>query len=135
MNVFKTIGELLLTVLGIIPASTVAATVNGPAIDRTGFLSCVLTGLAGAATGAPTTQSVIYKLQESVDGSTGWTDITDAAMAAITTDDTGDELDVNLAGAELFIRVVATVSFTGGTTPAQLIAATVALGGANKAPV
>jgi hypothetical protein len=89
--------------------------------------------MTGVATGGPTTQSTIYKFQDSPDGTTGWADYGTAA-AALTANGAEVELGVNLRGAKKFIRAVAVVSFTGGTTPAQLISASVALCGGQDIP-
>jgi hypothetical protein len=117
------------------PTNSVAATINGPAIDRRGFLSCVLHHACGAATGAPTSRTVDAKLQESADGSTGWTDIAGASATQLTADNSEAEKDVDLSGAKSFIRVVETVAFVGGTAPAIPVAATLTLGGSDSPPV
>jgi len=128
-------GKYIKPVAGFSPqASDGTAAIEGPAIDRTGFLSAVLHGRTGAVTGAPTAQTYDLKLQESADGST-WTDIPGAAITQITAADTEADVNVNLAGAEKYIRAVGTVTFTGGTTPTLQVAATVILGGADVKPV
>ncbi len=118
---------------GIAPQSTVAATVNGSAVDRTQFRAAKLSGLAGAASGTPTTQSVIYKLQDSADGSTGWADF-GTALADLDGDNEIANGNFDLAGAKKFVRAVATVAFTGGTSPEQLIGAVLILMGAQEDP-
>lgn len=134
LALFRNIGAFIKTVVGIDPDNASAGTINGAAIDRTGFESCVLHLAAGAASGAPTTQAIDAKLQESADGATGWTDIEDAAVTQITADDTDGEVDVDLSGAKQFIRAVVEVAFTGGTTPAIPVAAAVVLGGPQEVP-
>lgn len=129
-------GKYIKPVAGFSPqASDGVAAIEGPAIDRTGFLSAVLHGRTGAVAGAPTAQTYDLKLQESADGSTGWTDIPGAAITQITTADAEADVNVNLAGAKKYIRAVGTVTFTGGTTPTLQVAATVILGGADVKPV
>lgn len=131
----RDIGAYIAATKGIKPQSTTAATINGPAIDRVGKYSCVLQGSCGDATGSPSAQSVTHKLQHSADGSTGWTDLADAAAAALTANDTAVEVDVDLSGALRYIRAVAVVAFTAGTSPAIPIAATVVLGGSDTLPI
>jgi hypothetical protein len=137
----RNIGALIKSIKGINPANAAAGTTNGAAIDRAGvqgknfFQSCVLKGACGAATGAPTTQSVNQKLQDSADGSTGWADIAGAAIAALVADNTEAQVDVDLSGAKRFIRVVSLVAFTGGTSPAIPVSAEVILGPAMELPV
>ncbi len=88
----------------------------------------------GAASGSPTAQTVATKLQDSADGSTGWADVSGAAATDLTADDTEDEVDIDLSGAKRYVRVVATISFTGGTTPSIPVAATLVLAGKDELP-
>jgi len=118
---------------GVIPEDSSAATINGPAIDRTfsggGGESAVLHASCGAATGSPSAQTVDAKLQDSADGSTGWADIGDA-ITQLTADDTnGESPGINLSTLKGFLRVVMVVGFTAGTTPAIPVAASVVIGG------
>ena len=62
-----------------------ANTYNGDAIDTLGFDEIDYTINAGAIAAGIT--SVNAKVQESADGSTGWADITDAAITALDGDD------------------------------------------------
>lgn len=132
---YRNIGAYIKSVVGIIAVDTVPATINGPAIDRSGHDSCVLQHQCGAASGSPTAQTADAKLQESADGSTGWTDITGAAAAQLVADDTSAEVDVDLSGTKQFIRVVEVVALTAGTTPALDVAASVILGPTRELPV
>lgn len=127
------IGALIKAFLGVAPAARSAGAVNGPAINRQGYGSCTLIVTTGAETGSPSARSSTCKLQDSADGSTGWNDLAGASVAVAAVDAVG-EVDVNLAGAKQFIRVVNTTAFTGGTTPTLLSSAAVALGGADKLP-
>ena len=131
----RNIGARINVQTGIDPANASAGTTNGAAIDRRGFLSCVLHHAAGAATGAPSAQTADAKLQDSADGSGGWADLSGAAAVQLTADDAEDELDIDLSAAKEFIRVVSVVGFTDGTSPAIPVAATVVLGGSDTEPV
>lgn len=129
------IGAEIKVVWGLSPLDNSAGTRNGSAIDRAvanGALynSCVVAGRAGAASGTPTSFTVIYKLQDSADGSTGWADY-GSANATITADNGDAEGDFNLSSAKRYIRVVETVAFVDGTTPKVECAAVVVLAGAN----
>lgn len=125
------IGGEVKAIKAINPVDQAAGTVNGSAINRQGFLSAVLHCAAGAASGAPTAQTVDAKLQDSADGSTGWADITGAAITQLTADNSEAQVDVDLGTAKKFIRAVVDVGFTGGTSPSIPVAATVILGGAD----
>lgn len=129
------IGAYVATRQGLPNLSQAAGSRNGAAIDRLGFASLVLIDAVGAATGAPSTQTHDLKIQESDDGSSGWTDVSGAALAQKTTA-TAEvrRLDFNLAGVKRFIRTVETNAFTGGTTPAFPSAAVVVLGGSDELP-
>ncbi len=133
----KKLPELAQGVLGIAPISTVAATVDGPTIDRLaapqqGFEAAKLTGTVGAASGTPTTQSVVYQLRDSPDDIT-YADF-GAAIPAMTTDDAADSVNLDLAGADRYLQVRAVVSFTGGTAPEQVIGAVLTMLGPSEAP-
>ena len=129
------IGAYVKAQIGISPKNASAGATNGAAIDRQNFGSCALHVAAGAATGSPTAQTVDAKLQESADGSTGWTDITGAAITQIAADNGEAEKDVDLSSTKRYVRAVVTVSFTGGTAPAIPVAATAVFGGGNTLPV
>lgn len=130
----RDIGAGIKVVRGIAPADASAGTINGAAIDREGYLSAVLHHTCGAASGSPSAQTVDSKIQDSADGSTGWADYTGGAAAQLTADDAEAEVDIDLSGAKRYIRVVNVVGFTGGTSPAVEVAATVVLGGADVTP-
>ena len=107
-------------------------TTNGAAVDRDAFgmaQSCVLRAQSGAASGTPTTQLYDAKLQDSADGSTGWADVTGAAVTQMAADDEEQTVDVNLKMVKRYLRVVRVVAFTGGSTPAWAVAETLVLGG------
>ncbi len=131
------IGRLMQMVRGINPEDSAAATINGPAIDRfpaavpSGGKSAVLHVACGAATGGPSVQTVDAKIQGSVDGSTGWVDLSPAvAITQLTADDTESfSRNVNLARHRRHLRVVVTVAFTGGSAPTIPVSATLCLGG------
>ena len=130
----KDIGAYVKAQAGINPQDSAAATLNGAAIYRQDFDSCVLHAACGAATGTPTAQTVDDKPHDSPDVTSGWADIAGAAITQITADNGEAEKDVTLSGAKRYIRAVVTVGFTGGTTPKIPVAATVVLGGARAIP-
>jgi hypothetical protein len=131
----KNVGAFIKVVKGIDPVNAGAGAINGPAIDRQEFNSAVLKVSCGAAAGGPSAQTVDGKLQDSADGTTGWGDLAGAAVAQLTADNAEGQVNVDLSGAKRYIRTVATVAFTGGTTPAIPVAAEVVLGGATELPV
>lgn len=124
--------------VGITPRAPTASgtAIKGSAIDRTGFDSCVLVVQTGQDSGTPDSFSVAGKLQHSDTTTDGdFTDLTGAAIAAITTEDALAEVDVNLADAKQYVRAVVTPTYVGGTTPSVLLSAAVIKGGARNPPV
>lgn len=120
--------------VGVSPQNTDGTVINGAAIDRTGFMSCILAAAVGAVTGTPTSFTVPAKIQDSADGSTGWNDVTDGAITTLTAINTAGKKSVNLATAKKYIRVVVDVAFVSGTTPTADVAALVLLGGGDTDP-
>lgn len=132
----RNIGSLVALATSVRPQSASAGTINGAAVDRAAHntpYSCVLHTTAGAVSGAPTATSAQSKIQDSADG-TNFADylpdgVNIAQAAALTAANTENALSVDLGNARRYIRAVTIVSFTGGTTPAVLVAADVVIGG------
>ena len=130
------VGSYVVPVTSILPESAAAGTVNVTSIDRVLHnmpQSCVLHQVVGAESGAPTTASVQTKLQDSPDNST-WSDFKAGTAnvqqtAALTAANSENTAAIDLTAANRFIRAVSTVAFTGGTSPAILLAADIILGG------
>jgi hypothetical protein len=130
------IGSYVVPVTSVFPESAAAGTINGSSIDRMVHNlpnSCVLHQVVGAESGAPTTASVQTKLQDSPDNST-WNDYkagttTVQETAALTAANSENSAAIDLGAANRYIRAVTIVSFTGGTSPAILVAADIVLGG------
>ena len=125
-------GAYVTSFLGFAPISTVPAVVTGPSINRVDFNSAKLSVSCGAATGAPTAQTVDGILQHSVDGSTAWADFGTFAITQLTADDTESSVDIDLSNARGFIRAEITVALTAGTTPEIPVAAVISLAGASR---
>ena len=130
------VGSFVVPVISVFPESAAAGTVNGTSIDRALHnmsQSCVLHQVVGAESGAPTTASVQTKLQDSPDNST-WSDYKAGTAnvqqtAALTAANSENTAAIDLTAANRFIRAVSAVAFTGGTSPAILLAADIILGG------
>jgi hypothetical protein len=135
------VGSFVVPVTSVFPESASAGTINGASIDRTLHNlpnSCVLHQVVGAESGAPTTTSVQTTLQHSPDNST-WSNYqigtTVQQTAALTAANSEDTAAIDLGGAYRFIRAVTAVAFTGGTSPAVLVAADIILGGERELAV
>jgi len=116
------------------PQAAAAGAVNGLSVDRLGFEDAVLMVSVGAVAGSPTAQTVDVKVQDSADGTT-WADVAGLTVEQITAADTSKDLGINLSPLRRYIRAVATVAFTGGTTPNIQLAVAIALGKSRVEPV
>ena len=138
----KNVGAFIKPVTGIFPVNSAAGTVEGPGIDRfpdvgKQFDSCVLKLARGQDSGGADPHSVAAILEESSvqdDGAT-WSAIAGASIAALTVDDTEAQVDVDLTGAKRYIRVVAVVTLTAGSSPKLPFSADIILGGPKELPV
>jgi hypothetical protein len=135
MHRFTDSGAELDGVSGVRPKAATAGTEKGPGVDRTNFRSCKLIGQTGAATGGPSSQSATHKLQHSdtdVDGN--YVDFTGGAIAAHVADNQHSELNIDLSGAKQWIRAVAVVALSGGSSPTLPVSSSIVLGGASTTP-
>ena len=119
------------------PVSQAAGAVNGAAVDAKGYDSGLAIVEMGVATGSPTAQTVDAKIQESADGSTGWADVSGASITQQTADDKSAQIRVDDLenSRQRYLRLVITVGFTGGSTPAIPIVGNIVLGRAENIPV
>lgn len=135
LALLRDIGAYIKAVIGTVPLANTGTVVNGAAIDRLGFESCVLHTAGGSVTGSPTAQTLDSKLQDSILSGGPWADISPAvATTQLTADDTEAQVDADLSGVRRFIRVVQTVTLTAGTSPTWPVSSNVILGGASEVP-
>ena len=125
----KTLNEAIRSDVTIRPES-ITATETGLSVDRKGFDDAQVVLDVGAVTGSSPTLDL--KMQESADGSTGWTDITGATIAQVTASNAHKTLGMNLRSVKRFIRGIATI---GGSTPVFLVGVSINLGTTDKYPV
>lgn len=128
------IGPEIKIVTGTPPLAQTATAVNGTGIDRLGFDSCVLDVEAGAVTGGPSAFTLDSKIQHSDASGSGYADLSGAAIPQITAASSRKRVTVNLKGAKRYVRVVTTVTLTGGTSPTCPNAAIVVLGAPDSLP-
>lgn len=118
------------------PVTETATAIKGTAIDRTGFLSAIVTVGVGAVSGTPDSFSVASKLQESDTTTDGdFTDVTGATLTSLTAINTNTYKGFDLVGLKKYVRIVVTPTLTGGTNPKIYLTGAVALGDANIEPV
>lgn len=120
-----------------------ASAVNGVAIDTLGADNAAIHAYAKAASGAPSAATLAVKLQESVDGSTGWTDALDndgnVIGFTLTVTSVAAENEARIEGLNLnrerYLRAVVTPAFTSGTDPASIGFVEIVLGNKSPKPV
>ena len=138
ISTHRNVGEDIDTVTSILPQTSGAAAVAGSSIDRYSYgdaMSCVLHHVAGAVSGSPTTTSVSTVLEDSATGSGGWNTVPGSGSPTVLTAQNSEaSVSIDLSPAKRFIRAKTTVAFTGGSSPAALIAADVILGGQQELP-
>jgi hypothetical protein len=124
------------------PAANSAGTRNGTALAINTTRSIVLVANVGATAGTPTSFTVTYTLQDSLDGSS-FTDCagvnsSGAATLVVSTASSAAELDVDLTrycrAAATHIRFTEVVAFVAGTSPTVLSGATIVRGPGNSLP-
>jgi hypothetical protein len=119
---------------------------SGAVIDRDGFLSGIFAASVGSITGSPTAAKLKIAVTESdtsdgnyaacadprviVEGTDEWEIDLEASAPALNIN-----VDLDLVGCKRFVKVTATVTLTGGTTPASTNAYAIALGDAQVTPV
>ena len=138
----RDIGANVRTVVGTPTANDSGGTVNGPDLDLAaqgsdgtkGEHSAVLWAQSGVASGTPTTQLFDAKLQDSADGSTYADIVPPVAITQIAADSGVEFVDVDIRKLRRHLRVVSTVAFTGGTTPAWPVSTMLVLAGARVLP-
>jgi hypothetical protein len=129
------------------PAQPSGVTAYTAVNDPAGIYGTAIIGAAtGACTGSPSAQSLTFKVQHGAlaNGS----DMADVPASAyvdsnggsanapsLTADGSSAYIGVSLEGLGRYIRVVATLAFTGGTAPTQFVGAFAALGDGNSNPV
>jgi len=124
----------------VLPVITVGtATVNGIAIDRNGYISAGLAYIAGINPSVPTGFTVALKIQHSALSGSGYVDFitsipTFGTAADLSAASVAKYFDIDLTGAKQFVRVVATLTFTGGASPSAIWAAELVLGDKNVEP-
>ena len=131
----QSLGELVKLAASLAPVAGTGSAQNGPAVLRRGYTSCggvVAWSTSGGVTGG----TVLGKLQDSADGSTGWADFADAVTATIPAGPNASgafEVPVNLRGAKDYVRAVVDSDPAGGT-PASIVSASIVLSGAELLP-
>lgn len=121
---------------------------SGTVIDREGFLSAVLVASVGVITGSPTSATLTIKVEhcDTADGTFEAArdtmldpeHVTSGGILKAVTVESKDTLQMNLdlAGCKRYIKVTASITFTGGTSPAASDAAyALVLGDPDGSPV
>jgi len=118
--------------IGLAPvAQAASAEVDGSAVDTLGYQSGVLAVQVGATSGIPDSFTVDVKVQDSADGSTGWGDVSGAAITQIVAANKVTNIRISDAlgvQTKRYLRAVAAVVFVNGTSPKVGMSAALLLG-------
>lgn len=104
---------------GVTAAAAVTATVTGASVDCDGMAgSVIFTQQVGTVSG--TTPTLDGKVQDSLDGSTGWAD-TGATATQVTASTNNQNIVIDRSASKRFLRYVGTIA---GTTPSYALQVT-----------
>ena len=121
-------------VASLAPVAGTGSAQNGAAVNRTGYLSCIIP-FAYTTSGGVTGGTITVKLESSA--TSGGTYAQHGSTTTITLSGTNpggvEEVSFDLASANVFIRAVVDADPPGGT-PASIVSAPILLGGAAKVP-
>ena len=116
---------------------------SGAAIDRMGYRSAILAANISSVTGSPTAAKLTVAITDCDTASGTYAAAGDARALSIggseyTVDVSGTtelNIPIDLIGCKRHVKITATVTYTGGTSPSSTAAYALALGDADKAPV
>ncbi|BFT94959.1 MAG: hypothetical protein MNSN_01590 [Minisyncoccus archaeiphilus] len=131
----KTVFEEVKSLDAVRPVATDSAA-TAIVIDTLGFDSAMFVVQNGAATGTPSAQSIVAKVQECDTSNGDFADVSGASVT-ITASNKSAEIPVEglTTGRKRYLKLLVTPTLTGGTTPAALLSAICLLGRALKTPV
>jgi hypothetical protein len=118
---FRDLKNTINRALSVVPNNSVAATVTGTGIDlkdQEAPVACVC--CCGTASGTPSTQSVVWTVEESDSSGSGYSAISGATVTQ-TADSDIDVIQVNQR-TKRYVRLVAVITFSGGSSPAIEVA-------------
>ncbi len=144
LPIWTNIGEYIKTVINVVSPSATAE-VTGQAVQIVGqtggenfaYRSAQIALQIGAPAGAPTALSVTAQLETSPDGMSGWSAFTDLrghGLITLAAASTAATANVLIQGAQAYLRLAVTPTFTGGTSPSVPVAGVIVLGGASQNP-
>lgn len=128
----KKVFDNIATFLSVVPA-VITASANGSAVDTKGYTDGMVQIIAGAIDLTSGNETYVFTVEESDDGSTGWTAVS-GLTSSVTANNQLKELrlaELNLAR-KRYLRVVATL---GGTTPSFAGTAVIIAGNPIQGPV
>ena len=115
-------------------SATRTASANGSAVDTLGYNSAMAVIQAGDIDLANADETYAFSVEESADGSTGWTAIS-GATASVTADNQTKTIRVDGLGVGSRKRYLRGVLTAGGTTPSIPCSVVFLLGNAFRVPV
>ncbi|MDX2074699.1 MAG: hypothetical protein SFX19_10125 [Alphaproteobacteria bacterium] len=114
----------VLQVLNLAGVASRTSNLDGSAIDLKDYDGEAVIVLDSSAATAGSSPTLDVKLQESADGSTGWTDVTGGAFTQVTNAASKQKLSINTDECKRYIKAVGTL---GGTSTPTFIYGVTAL--------
>jgi len=138
---FNNIGEYIKTVVDDFSNSATSSEVDGTATQIVGpgyaYKSAQVSLYLGAAAGSPSAVSVACQVEHAPASSGPWTAFTDLLGHGLITNIAASSqvsANVNLEGAQQFVRLAVTPTLTGGSSPSIPIIGVMVLGGTSEHP-
>lgn len=104
---------------GVTAAASQTSTVTGTSVDCDGMAGTVIfTQQVGTVTG--TSPTLDGKVQDSLDGSTGWNDVSGATATQVTASNNVQNIVVDRSATKRFLRYVGTIAGTSPVFPLQV---------------
>lgn len=119
----------------IAPVDNDGTLINGVIIDRLGYQSAILELIWAASSGTPTTAtaavSIYYNSTSSTSGATKLVDL----ETALNVKTAGyKQYDLDLSAADRYVYAVVDITYADGTTPKNIVAASLVLGDKSSQP-
>ncbi len=114
-----------------------ASTISGVDVDCRDFESAMFSIIRGEESGSPSSWTLDLKIQEKDEGES-YTDVTGAAIVQLTEDSEAmaiATIAMRLTSRKRYLRAVATLAMSGGSSPKLPIAVICSLGNAREVPV
>jgi hypothetical protein len=124
-------------IAGFVPEESSGTAITGDVIDRQGYDSLLAVVNVKASSGTPDTAVALIRIEDAEEQAFNVTNATYVTLAAAADVKSKTTLyyNVDLRGANRYVRIYIDITYTNGTTPKNFIAADLVFGEANVEPV